>query len=242
MAQLEITQVRSLIGAKANQRATVRSLGLRRLHHTVVHPDRPEVRGMVAKISHLVEVRYAGADEVVELQPGQEPKGEGHLAAGPSVRDDEVTALREAEAEALAEPGRAAAGSVVEHAAGLTATDAPDAPEARTDATGEVRNLGVESRSALPNAVTAPVTAGDPATTGPQAGAPEHVDAREAARAEPAPEAAAGVDDEALADPRGALDAAVAAGDLSADEAERAREEIAEETGTVGRPRDEETS
>jgi len=234
VAQLEITQVRSLIGAKANQRATVRSLGLRRLHHTVVQPDRPEIRGMVAKISHLVEVRYAGADEVVDLQPGQEPKGEGHLAAGPSVRDDEVTALREAEAEALAEPGRAAAGSVVEHPAGLTATDAPEAPEARTDATGAVRNLGVESRSALPNAVTAAVAPADPATTGPQADAPENVDAREAAV----------VDDEALADPRGALDAAVAAGDLSAGEAERAREELAEETGTVGRPRDrdEETS
>jgi large subunit ribosomal protein L30 len=57
MAELSITQVRSLIGAKQDQRRTVRSLGLRRIRHTVVQPDRPEIRGMIAKVSHLVEVR-----------------------------------------------------------------------------------------------------------------------------------------------------------------------------------------
>ena len=62
---LEITQVRSVIGAKANQRATLRSLGLRRMHQTVTQPDRPEIRGMVAKVAHLVTVRYAGSDEIV---------------------------------------------------------------------------------------------------------------------------------------------------------------------------------
>jgi large subunit ribosomal protein L30 len=53
---LRITQVRSLIGSKADQRATVRSLGLKRIRHTVTQPDRPEIRGMIAKVSHLVEV------------------------------------------------------------------------------------------------------------------------------------------------------------------------------------------
>lgn len=56
MGQLAITQVRSLIGAKADQRRTVQALGLRRIRHTVVQPDRPEIRGMIAKVSHLVEV------------------------------------------------------------------------------------------------------------------------------------------------------------------------------------------
>lgn len=60
---LEITQVRSLIGAKADQRATVRSLGLRRIRHTVTQPDRPEIRGMVAKVAHLVTVRSVDAGE-----------------------------------------------------------------------------------------------------------------------------------------------------------------------------------
>jgi len=57
MARLSITQVRSLIGSKEDQRRTVRALGLRRIRHTVVQPDRPEIRGMIAKVSHLVEVR-----------------------------------------------------------------------------------------------------------------------------------------------------------------------------------------
>ena len=58
MAQstLRITQVRSLIGQKQDQRRTVRALGLRRIRHTVTQPDRPEIRGMIAKVSHLVEV------------------------------------------------------------------------------------------------------------------------------------------------------------------------------------------
>ena len=53
---LRITQVRSLIGSKQDQRRTVRALGLRRIRHTVTQPDRPEIRGMIAKVSHLVEV------------------------------------------------------------------------------------------------------------------------------------------------------------------------------------------
>jgi large subunit ribosomal protein L30 len=55
-AMLRITQVRSLIGSQDDQRATVRSLGLRRIRHSVTQPDRPEIRGMIAKVSHLVEV------------------------------------------------------------------------------------------------------------------------------------------------------------------------------------------
>ncbi|HVM19410.1 MAG TPA: 50S ribosomal protein L30 [Egibacteraceae bacterium] len=53
---LRITQVRSLIGSKQDQRRTVRALGLKRIRHTVEQPDRPEIRGMIAKVSHLVEV------------------------------------------------------------------------------------------------------------------------------------------------------------------------------------------
>ena len=56
MAKLRITQVRSAIGRPRPQKDTVRALGLRRLHHTVVQEDRPEIRGMVAKVHHLVTV------------------------------------------------------------------------------------------------------------------------------------------------------------------------------------------
>lgn len=56
MAQIKITQVRSKIGGKRDQRHTLRTLGLRRIGDTVVREDRPEVRGMVAAVSHLVTV------------------------------------------------------------------------------------------------------------------------------------------------------------------------------------------
>ena len=55
-AKLRITQVRSSIGANPKQRGTLRALGLKRINHTVEHPDRPEIRGMVAKVPHLVRV------------------------------------------------------------------------------------------------------------------------------------------------------------------------------------------
>jgi large subunit ribosomal protein L30 len=56
MAQLRIRQIRSAIGGKQNQRDTLRTLGLKRLHDEVVREDRPEVRGMVATVAHLVTV------------------------------------------------------------------------------------------------------------------------------------------------------------------------------------------
>lgn len=56
MARLKVTQTRSAIGAKDNQRQTLRSLGLKRIHDTVVKEDRPEIRGMVATVTHMVAV------------------------------------------------------------------------------------------------------------------------------------------------------------------------------------------
>ena len=56
MARLKIQQVRSVIGGTHAQRESIRSLGLKRMHDVVVKDDRPEIRGMVAKVSHLVTV------------------------------------------------------------------------------------------------------------------------------------------------------------------------------------------
>ena len=56
VTRLKVTQKRSLIGRPRPQRATVKSLGLKRIGHTVVKDDRPEIRGMIFKVSHLVEV------------------------------------------------------------------------------------------------------------------------------------------------------------------------------------------
>ena len=57
MAKLQVRQVRSAIGRKENQRQTLRSLGLKRIGDVVVKEDRPEIRGMVDTIPHLVEVQ-----------------------------------------------------------------------------------------------------------------------------------------------------------------------------------------
>jgi len=56
MARLKVTQVRSGIGRKRNQRESLRSLGLKRIHDVVVQEDRPEIRGMIFTVSHLVKV------------------------------------------------------------------------------------------------------------------------------------------------------------------------------------------
>jgi len=54
--QLRITLRRSRIGTSPRQREVLRGLGLRRINASVLRPDDPAIRGMVAKVSHLVEV------------------------------------------------------------------------------------------------------------------------------------------------------------------------------------------
>ena len=56
---IKVTQVRSSIGTKPKQRGTIRALGLGRIGRTVTKPDTPEVRGMIARVPHLVTVEEA---------------------------------------------------------------------------------------------------------------------------------------------------------------------------------------
>jgi large subunit ribosomal protein L30 len=56
VSKLLITQRRSRNGSDQRQRDTLRSLGLRRIGHSVQHEDTPQIRGMIAKVAHLVEV------------------------------------------------------------------------------------------------------------------------------------------------------------------------------------------
>jgi large subunit ribosomal protein L30 len=60
MSQLKVTQVRSSIGSKPKHRGTLRALGLGRVGRTHVLPDRPEIRGMLATVPHLVTVSEVG--------------------------------------------------------------------------------------------------------------------------------------------------------------------------------------
>jgi len=56
MAQLRVTQQRSTIGGTRSQRASLRSLGLKRIGDVVVKDDKPEFRGMIKTVRHLVAV------------------------------------------------------------------------------------------------------------------------------------------------------------------------------------------
>jgi len=61
--KLRVTQVRSVIDRPRDQKATVRALGLRRIRHSVVKEDRPDVRGMIAKVAHLVKVEVVEGED-----------------------------------------------------------------------------------------------------------------------------------------------------------------------------------
>ena len=104
MPDLVITQVKSVIGSVEKQRATLRGLGLRRIRHTVVQPDNPQIRGMIAKVSHLVEVRDAADGDLINRVP------------------------KRSELRKLGALPAANISPVEQHAAGLTTTDAPDRP------------------------------------------------------------------------------------------------------------------
>jgi len=54
--RIRVRQFKSVIGSPADQKATVRALGLKRINHTVDHDDTAVIRGMVFKVKHLVEV------------------------------------------------------------------------------------------------------------------------------------------------------------------------------------------
>lgn len=54
--KLRITYVKSAIGYSVRHKATIRALGLRRLHQSVVHSDSPVLRGMLGKVNHLVKI------------------------------------------------------------------------------------------------------------------------------------------------------------------------------------------
>ena len=130
---LRITQVGSPIGRTEDQRATVRSLGLRRIRHTVLQPDRPEIRGMLRKVSHLVtfeEISAAEADAFrAEAQARRTPKA---VPTGPRAKDVARAAWKGALAEKAAKAARSAkaAPAAAADEDGVTASAEPVAEKA----------------------------------------------------------------------------------------------------------------
>ncbi len=70
--ELKVTQVRSAIGVKPAHRGTLRALGLGRIGKTNTLPDRPEIRGMVARVPHLVSVEEVSTGGVAATAAGPE--------------------------------------------------------------------------------------------------------------------------------------------------------------------------
>jgi large subunit ribosomal protein L30 len=62
MTDLKVTQTRSTIGAKPKQRGTMRALGLRGIGQSNTLPDRPEIRGMIARVPHLITVETVSTE------------------------------------------------------------------------------------------------------------------------------------------------------------------------------------
>lgn len=64
MAQLKVTQIKSTIGTKQNQRNSLRTLGLRKIRQSVVREDNEQNRGLIDTVRHLVLVEEVAAEEV----------------------------------------------------------------------------------------------------------------------------------------------------------------------------------
>lgn len=86
MSSLKITQVRSAIDRPKDQKDTVRRLGLHRIGDSIVKEDRPEIRGMIAKVGHLVTVEdVAQSDQAPRPRRAKASSGE---AAGRDKKDE----------------------------------------------------------------------------------------------------------------------------------------------------------
>ncbi len=74
MSRLKITYRKSAIGYSHDQKATIRSLGLRRLNSVVIHDDTPTIRGMIFKVRHLVSIEEIADDTPPNAETGADPK------------------------------------------------------------------------------------------------------------------------------------------------------------------------
>jgi large subunit ribosomal protein L30 len=105
--QIRVTLVRSVIGNTQRQRAVARSLGLTKMHKSVVHPDRPEIRGMCRAIEHLVRVETVAPAEEPAEKPA--PKASAKKVAPVAAPAEEPAAAAPVQPTAAAEETPAAA-------------------------------------------------------------------------------------------------------------------------------------
>jgi large subunit ribosomal protein L30 len=96
MADLVVTQVRSSIGAKPKHRGTLRALGLGRIGKSNTLPDRPEIRGMIAKVPHMIKV---GEEAEAPTKQAPAKKAAATKAAAKKTAAAEKTSAKKATAK-----------------------------------------------------------------------------------------------------------------------------------------------
>ena len=84
MTKLKVTQVRSVIHRPKDQKQTVPRLGLHRIRHSVIKDDRPEIRGMISKVQHLVRVEELPGDRPGDKKDESGGRGPGTARKGAS--------------------------------------------------------------------------------------------------------------------------------------------------------------
>jgi large subunit ribosomal protein L30 len=92
-ATIKVTQYRSAIGSKPKQRGTLRALGLGKIGRSHTLPDRPEIRGMLARVPHLVKVEDVVAEKPAKKAPAK--KAPAKKATAEKAAADEAPAKEE---------------------------------------------------------------------------------------------------------------------------------------------------
>ena len=89
-ATIKVTQYRSAIGSKPKQRGTLRALGLGKIGRSHTLPDRPEIRGMLARVPHLVKVEEVVAEKPAKKAPAKKATAEKAAAdEAPAKEEDD---------------------------------------------------------------------------------------------------------------------------------------------------------
>jgi ribosomal protein L30 len=134
MAKLHITYTKSAIGYSKDQKATIASLGLRRLNSTVVHDDTPSIRGMAFKVRHLVTVA-----EVAEEQIAKPAAPKATVVKAPPADAEPAQAERAPRRKAASAASAKAAAPATADA--LAKTDAPASAKAKSYAADDLEAI-----------------------------------------------------------------------------------------------------
>jgi large subunit ribosomal protein L30 len=129
MADLVVTQVRSSIGAKPKHRGTLRALGLGRIGKSNTLPDRPEIRGMIAKVPHMITVDEEAEGPAKRAPATKEPakaaqpeKATAKKTAAPSKATAKKTTAKKTTAKKTTAKKAAAKKTPAKRAAAKTST------------------------------------------------------------------------------------------------------------------------